>query len=62
MTLHRSHLLPLLLALAAPGLAQRLGVGQPVPDVLPLEGFSTGAAGYEEYVGRAVLIEFFAYW
>ena len=62
MNLARSPLVPLLLALAAPGLAQRLGVGDPVPDVLPLEGFSTGAVDFEEYVGRAVLIEFFAYW
>ena len=62
MTLPRPYLLPLLLALAAPGLAQRLGVGQSVPDALPLEDFSSGAADYEEYAGRAVLIEFFAYW
>lgn len=58
----RSHLLPLLLALAAPALSQRLGVGDPAPETLPLEDFSTGAADYEEYAGRAVLIEFFAHW
>ncbi len=36
--------------------------GRYLSDV-PLEGFSqTGAKGFDDYVGRAVLIEFFAYW
>jgi len=58
----RTPLPALLLLLAAPGLAQRLGVGDPVPDDLALEGFSSAAADFEEYSGRAVLIEFFAHW
>jgi len=58
----RSPLLPLLLALAAPGLSQRLGVGDPLPNDLSLEGFSSAAVDFEEYSGRAVLIEFFAHW
>jgi len=53
---------PLFLALAAPGFAQKLAVGDSVPVDLPLQDFSAGAGNFEEYTGRAVLIEFFAYW
>lgn len=36
--------------------------GRALRDV-PLEGFSqTGAKSFDDYVGRAVMIEFFAYW
>ena len=57
----RSHALPVIaLALAAPGLAQK--VGDPVPVDLPIVDFSVGATHFEEFTGRAVLIEFFAYW
>ncbi len=64
---HRSRVIPLLLALAAPGLAHETGfkpdVGDPAPVNLPLEGFTAaGATHFEEYTGRAVLFEFFAYW
>ena len=37
-------------------------VGSSLPKV-ELEGFTqTGAESWEDYAGRAVLIEFFAYW
>ena len=59
--LHRSLALPLLLAgLALPVTAQ--GIGSQVSDI-ELEGYSqTGAKSFEDFFGRAVLIEFFAYW
>ena len=48
----------LCLVLAAAATAQ---VGQPLPDH-ELEGFSqTPAKSYDDFLGRAVLIEFFAY-
>lgn len=58
---HRSLALPLLLAgLALPASAQ--GVGSRIPEV-QLEGYSqTGAKSFDDFFGRAVLIEFFAYW
>jgi hypothetical protein len=38
------------------------GVGSKMPEV-ELEGFSqTPAKSYEDFLGRTVLIEFFAYW
>jgi hypothetical protein len=44
----------------APAAAQ--GVGSKVP-AIELEGFSqTPAKSYDDYLGRAVLLEFFAYW
>jgi len=47
-------------AFAAPASAQ--GVGSSLPSV-QLEGFAqTGAKSFDDYQGRAVLIEFFAYW
>lgn len=50
----------LLCALAAPGVAQ--GVGSKMP-VVELEGYSqTQAKAFEDFTGRAVLIEFFAFW
>jgi hypothetical protein len=50
----------LLCAFAAPAVAQ--GVGSKMP-VVELEGYSqTPAKGFEEFTGRAVLIEFFAFW
>ena len=59
----RSLLLPFLLTLALPAAAQRVDVGQAVPEDLVLEGFSqTQATTLEEYTGRAILVEFFAYW
>ena len=46
------------LALAAP--AQ--GVGSSLPEI-ELEGYTqTEAKSYDDLLGRAVLIEFFAYW
>lgn len=49
------------LVLAATSIAQR-GVGAPLPE-LELEGFSqTKAKTLEDYSGRALLIELFAYW
>ena len=50
-----------LAALYSPANAQ--GVGSNMPAVVELEGYAqTKAASYEEFLGRAVLIEFFAYW
>lgn len=58
-----SHLLALpvaLVALSWPSHAQ--GVGSTVPK-LELEGFAqTKAAAFDDYYGRAVLLEFFAFW
>jgi hypothetical protein len=61
MFLQRSLALPLLLAgLAFPAAAQ--GVGSSIPEI-QLEGYSqTGAKSFDDFFGRAVLIEFFAYW
>ncbi len=61
MFLRRSLALPLLLAgLALPAAAQ--GVGSSIPEI-QLEGYSqTGAKSFDDFYGRAVLIEFFAYW
>ncbi len=57
----RRTLLAAFLALATATGAQA-GVGDTVPDV-DLEGFTqTKAKTLDDYVGRTVLIEFFAYW
>jgi hypothetical protein len=49
-----------LAGLIAPAAAQ--DVGTPIPKI-ELEGYSqTGAKSFEDFYGRAVLIEFFAYW
>jgi hypothetical protein len=49
-----------LIGLAEPAAAQ--GVGTPIPEI-KLEGYSqTGAKSFDDFFGRAVLIEFFAYW
>lgn len=49
-----------LTGLSAPADAQ--GVGTPIPEI-ELEGYSqTGAKSFDDFFGRAVLIEFFAYW
>ena len=57
------HLLALTLGLAGlttPAVAQ--GVGTPIPKI-ELEGYSqTGAKSFDDFYGRAVLIEFFAHW
>jgi hypothetical protein len=46
---------------AAPALSAQ-GVGSKVPAV-ELEGYAkTPAKSYEDFTGRAVLIEFFAFW
>lgn len=59
----RSPLLPLLLVLTSVGFSQKLKVGDTLPGPLALEGFSqTDATSFEDYAGRAVLVEFFAYW
>jgi len=48
--------------LASPLLASGQGVGSKLP-ALELEGYSqTPAQSFDDYLGRAVLIEFFAYW
>jgi hypothetical protein len=61
MQLHRALVLPLaLVGLAFPAAAQ--DVGTKLPD-LKLEGYSqTGAKSFDDFYGRTVLIEFFAYW
>lgn len=47
---------------AAPVLSPAQGVGSKMP-VVELEGYSkTPAKSYEDFTGRAVLIEFFAFW
>lgn len=46
--------------LASPAPAQ--GVGTKIPKI-ELEGFSqTQAQSFDDYLGRSVLFEFFAYW
>lgn len=50
------------LSLVLSSIANADKVGQQLPPVL-LEGLSqTEAESYEEFTGRLVLIEFFAYW
>jgi len=58
-----SHLLAVPLALAALALSSPAqGVGSAVPK-LELEGFGqTKAQSFDDYYGRSVLIEFFAFW
>jgi hypothetical protein len=59
-----SRILQLALALAALALPATAGggVGSTMPAV-ELEGYSlTKAKSFDEYLGRTVLIEFFAYW
>ncbi|HKX46425.1 MAG TPA: hypothetical protein VJP77_06960 [Planctomycetota bacterium] len=48
---------------AVPGLALAQKPGTPMLDEVELEGFAqTEAESYSDLFGRAVLIEFFAYW
>ena len=55
--------LPLiLLALASPALTQAKAIGDSLPGDIELDSFSGAASALEEYSGRAILIEFFAYW
>jgi hypothetical protein len=58
----RMWLLPLALAaLALPSRAQ--GVGGTLPPKVELDGLAqTKAKTFDDFIGRAVLIEFFAYW
>lgn len=61
MNLARSGIIALACALF-PALSEAQGVGSKVPQV-ELEDFSqTPAKSFEDFTGRAVLIEFFAYW
>lgn len=58
--LRRLLALPLSLGLALAAAAQ--SVGSRIPKV-ELEGYGqTGAKSFDDFFGRAVLIEFFAYW
>ena len=64
--MQHSRLWLLSLALGAVAICARpvtaQGVGTKIP-VLELEGYTqTPAKSFEEFTGRAVLIEFFAYW
>jgi hypothetical protein len=61
MKLNRLFLLPLALAaLALPSFAGVVGKSLPLVE---LEGYSqTKAKSFDDFLGRAVLIEFFAYW
>jgi len=56
----------LFLAAACAGLlatgASAQDVGSPIGEVVLEELTQTKAGSYEEFTGRAVLIEFFAYW
>ena len=50
------------LAGAVPSAPPASSVGKPLPEV-ELEGFSqTGAESLDDFFGRAILFEFFAYW
>ena len=61
MKITRNLLLPLVLVAGA-SLGEAQGVGSRLPE-LELEGYSqTKADSFEDFQGRAVLIEFFAYW
>lgn len=61
MKITRTLLLPLAL-LAGASLASAQGIGSRLSGV-ELEGYSqTKADSFEDFQGRAVLIEFFAYW
>ena len=67
--MHQNRLWLLSLALGAvalsarPAQAQGAGSKLPAPIVGGLEGFTqTPAKSFDEFAGRAVLIEFFAYW
>ena len=45
------------------GVASAQGVGTQIPTRLQLEDFAqTGARSFEDFLGRAVLLEFFAHW
>ena len=51
-----------ILCAAVPVLSQAQGVGSKLP-VVELEGYAnTAAKSFDDFLGRAVLIEFFAYW
>jgi len=55
-------LIPLALVLFG-ATASAQSVGKPIPDEIELEDLAqTEARSYEDFFGRAVLIEFFAYW
>lgn len=48
---------------ARPALAQGAGTKLPADIASGIEGYTqTPAKSYDEFVGRAVLLEFFAYW
>ena len=52
----------ILLLFAVPTTAAANGVGKPLPDAT-LEGFTQiDAKDFDDLAGRAMLIEFFAYW
>ena len=58
----RTKLIPLALGLLGVA-AEAQSVGKQVPSTVPLEDFAqTEARSYGDFLGRAVLIEFFAYW
>lgn len=61
--MRRNRWLLLALALGAFVLPARAGVvGSPLPTPV-LEGFSqTKATSFDDFLGRTVLVEFFAYW
>ena len=42
--------------------AEAQDVGDPIGDVILEELTQTKAGSYQEFTGRAVLLEFFAYW
>jgi hypothetical protein len=51
-----------LVAFALCGVARAGNVGSPLPET-ELEGFAlTEAKSIDDYVGRTILLEFFAYW
>ncbi len=51
------------LALVAPAALDDPAVGSPLPEKIELEDFTNLAAGsFDQFAGRAVLIEFFAHW
>ena len=57
-----THGLAAILITFAPALASAQGIGSKLPEI-ELEGFAnTPAKSFDDFMGRAVLIEFFAFW
>lgn len=54
---------PAVLALSVLTTGAQAQVGQPVPDDVSLGDFAqTAAEDFEDFSGRTILVEYFAYW